>query len=146
MTSLAPVLDGKVLIAEDDPEMRAMLRALFLNAGIEVDLVADGTQLQDRLFDGHAWLPEVLVSDVEMPGASGLAVLQRLQECDADVRVVLITALGEARTHRRAHRLGAVAVLDKPFDIRVLLDVVSRLLDESRSSDHRPTEEDLATD
>lgn len=128
MTSLAPVLDGQVLIAEDDHDMRTLLQALFHNAGIEVDLVSDGTQLQDRLFNGHPWLPEVVVSDVKMPGASGLEVLQRLRAHDADVRVVLITAFGDARTHRRAEQLGAEAVLDKPFDVSDLLEVVNRLL------------------
>ena len=59
MTSLAPVLDGQVLIAEDDRDMRALLQARFRNAGIDVDLVADGTQLRDRLFNGHPSLPHV---------------------------------------------------------------------------------------
>jgi DNA-binding response OmpR family regulator len=129
MESLAPVLDGQVLIAEDDRDMRALLEARFRHAGIEVDLVADGSQLRDRLFNGHPWLPQVLVSDVKMPGASGLEVLQQLRARDAEVRVVLITAFGDARTHRRAEKLGAEAVLDKPFDVGELLTVVNGLLD-----------------
>jgi len=128
MTSLAPILDGRVLIAEDDRDMRALLEAQFRSAGIEVDLVCDGVQLRDRLFNGHPWLPQVLVSDVKMPGASGLEVLQQLRARDANVRVVLITAFGDSRTHQRAERLGAEAVLDKPFDVGDLLEVVDRLL------------------
>lgn len=124
----APIRDGQVLIAEDDEQMRALLAAHFRNAGIDVDLVEDGGQLEDRLFNGHPWLPEVLVSDIKMPGASGLEVLQRLRDHQPDVRVILITAFGDQRTHRRAHRLGAEVVLDKPFDVSELVVAVEGLL------------------
>jgi DNA-binding response OmpR family regulator len=126
----ASIRDGQVLIAEDDEDMRALLEAQFRNAGIDVQLVRDGHQLEDRLFNGHPWLPEILVSDIKMPGRSGLEVLQRLRDHQPDVRVILITAFGDQRTHRRARKLGAEAVLDKPFDVRELVGVVEGLLDD----------------
>jgi DNA-binding NtrC family response regulator len=61
--------------------------------------------------------PDVLVSDVRMPGLGGLDVLRGLRHCEWANPVILITAFGDEATHLEAVRLGAAAVLDKPFDV-----------------------------
>jgi DNA-binding NtrC family response regulator len=120
-----------VLLAEDDPDMRMLLSARLRMAGIEAQTASDGRELErlvERRIDDGVPLPAVVISDLCMPGASGLEVLQWLKSRGLDVKVILITAFGDARTHQRARRLGAVAVFDKPFPIGELLDLVSRLM------------------
>jgi len=68
--------------------------------------------------------PDLIVSDVRMPGWSGLDLLRFLRHRRSAIPVVLITAFGDRDTHERAARLGA-AVLDKPFalaDLRRAID------------------------
>jgi DNA-binding NtrC family response regulator len=128
----APALEPRhrVLIAEDNVAMRELLTASFMRAGFQVDTVCDGRELKENLNraldDGGP--PRVVVSDICMPGASGLEVLQWLRKRISSAQVVLITAFGDTRTHERAKQLGAVAVLDKPFDIQELLALVSDLV------------------
>lgn len=112
----------RVLVAEDDPEMRAMLVAALAADGFEVDAVASGTELRDRL---APWLErspdpprcDAIVTDVMMPGMTGLEILAGLAGVRRRPVVVVITAFGDRRTHDRAAALGALCVLDKPFDI-----------------------------
>jgi DNA-binding NtrC family response regulator len=123
---------ARVLIAEDDGAMRQLLEASFRAAGICVETVGDGQELKRRLSgsNGSASEAEVVISDVRMPGLSGLGLLQWLGKRGARVSVILITCFGDAPTHRRARQLGAVAVLDKPFAMTELLSLVQSLLDE----------------
>ena len=73
---------------------------------------------------------DVIVSDIRMPGVSGLSVLAGLREIEGIPPIILITAFGDEETHAEADRLGAAAVLDKPFEMATLLnktrEVISR--------------------
>jgi len=69
----------------------------------------------------------VVVSDIRMPNMSGLDVLRILRDihcADACPPTIFITAFGDAETHERARELGAVTVLDKPFDVKDLIEQV----------------------
>jgi DNA-binding response OmpR family regulator len=68
--------------------------------------------------------PAMVVSDVRMPGYSGLDLLAILRCASWTLPVVLITAFGDEDTHAEARELGAIAVLDKPFDLDDLRAVV----------------------
>jgi len=90
---------------------------------------SDGTALLDRagdtILNGHTLSNiDLIVSDIRMPGWSGLDVLAGLKHADVRIPMVLITAFGDDETHRQASHLGAVAVVDKPFDMDHLCDVV----------------------
>jgi CheY-like chemotaxis protein len=82
--------------------------------------VENGLQLlelvSDRLRKDES-LPDVIVSDVRMPGQTGLEVLASLRRADATIPVILITAFGDPELHAEARRLGVAAIFDKPFDI-----------------------------
>ena len=73
--------------------------------------------------------PDVVVTDMRMPGLSGLNVLQAVRGLHLRVPVVVITAFGDAGTHEAATTAGAAVVLDKPFAIRDLLAHVNHLLE-----------------
>jgi CheY-like chemotaxis protein len=121
-------LPPRLLLAEDDFELRTMLAQNLRKDGYQVIEAKDGAQLVDLL---RSWLVErraepidLVVSDNRMPGWSGLEFLRSLRQADWAIPVVLITAFGDEDLHREARRLGAAAVLDKPFDVEDLRTVV----------------------
>jgi DNA-binding response OmpR family regulator len=117
----------RVLLAEDDDEMRTLLEAYLLMAGYAVKAVANGVAVI-RAIREDGWKPDVLVTDVHMPLMSGLEVLRRLTEAQAAPPTIVITSFGDRETHARARELGAVNVLDKPFDSARLVAAVNALL------------------
>jgi CheY-like chemotaxis protein len=115
-----PTLDGlHVLVAEDDPEMRGVIVETLLRDGAEVSEAASGLMLFDRLrrLAATDQMPHLLISDVRMPGLTGLQVLSMMRERGWSVPIILITAFGDEETHNEASRLGATAVFDKPFEV-----------------------------
>ena len=79
-------------------------------------------------------VPGLVVSDLQMPGATGLDVLHWLSRWLRGVPVILITAFGDARTHERAAKLGAAEVMDKPFDLEALRSRVRAILSRRESA------------
>ncbi len=123
----------RVLVAEDDDEMRALLAATLRHDGFEVVVARNGLELVHLL---GPWLADressqpidVIVSDVQMPSFTGMQVLAGLAEVHRAPPMVLITAFGDAAIHDLARNLGAVAVLDKPFDLDDLRGVLSQVV------------------
>jgi len=126
----APTPDARaVLVIEDDDEMRRLLTSVLARDGYPVRPFRDGMEALDYLDTlriGRHWNDEnlgLIVSDVRMPGCSGLDLVDCLRTLDCAVPVILITAFGDAETHAQARDLGA-ALLDKPFDMNELRRVV----------------------
>jgi CheY-like chemotaxis protein len=117
----------RVLVAEDDGELRSLIAASLRCEGFPVLEAGSGLELLDvlgsTLVQG-APPPDLIVSDVHMPGTSGLQVLGGLRRAGWGLPVILITAFGDAALHDEAHRLGASAVFDKPFDLDDLTTAV----------------------
>ena len=113
---------GRLLVVDDDPEMRQMLTDFLEAEGFSVDQAADGGAAfrvaRAEAFDG-------IVLDKNLPDESGLDVLPRLRALRPAATVVLITAFGDSRTLKQAMDRGAAAVLFKPFDLDDLLRAVS---------------------
>lgn len=120
-----------VLVADDDEAMRSMLSTSLRRRGLVVDECADGRELLERLqvLRERSRRLGLVVSDIRMPGPNGLDVVHWIARCLPDVPVILITSFGDEQTHRRAKALGAVAVIDKPFDLEELQDHVTRAMD-----------------
>src|SRR5262245_46918642 len=119
----------RILVAEDDAEMRNLLAATLRRHGYEVVEARNGEQLLDligsELLHPHTNAPvDLVISDVRMPGWSGLDVLAGLRSADWATPFIVITAFGDFDTHAEARRLGALAVFDKPFDLDDLCTVV----------------------
>jgi len=123
---------ARVLLAEDDDELRRMLREALQAGGYDVFEVIDGGRLLVRLGQEYrSGQPEesfdLLLTDVRMPVCTGLQIVESLRLARSDIPVILITAFGDDATRARAERLGAVLV-DKPFDVDELVSIVGRLL------------------
>lgn len=126
----------RVLVAEDDAEMRRLLVTQLRLEGIDVQEASDGRalwrQMQRACVEGDGERPDVIVTDVRMPGMSGLEALRRIRTVAPDVPVVVVTGFGSNHTHAEARSLGA-AVLDKPFEVDDLLELIERLVDGPRA-------------
>lgn len=112
----------RVLVAEDDDAMRALLTQVLTRAGHQVVAVEDGFELSDYVEltaarGGPLPAPDVILSDVRMPGRSGLDVLARARAAGLSCPVVLLSAFADAQTREAARRLGAWVLLDKPVEM-----------------------------
>jgi DNA-binding NtrC family response regulator len=121
-----------ILLAEDDLEMRRFIAATLRRAHYAVVEAADGMELLDRIEAAvqRGLRYAAVVSDVRMPLLSGMDVLAILRAAATDVPVILITAFGDAATHAEAHDLGALGILDKPFDMSALTALVASIVGE----------------
>jgi DNA-binding NtrC family response regulator len=120
---------GRVLLAEDDLEMRRLLAAALRRDRYEVTEVGDGRELIDRLSEAilteHAF--DCIVTDVRMPHVSGTQALKFIHGAGLRIPVIVITAFGDHATRVDAWLCGASAVLDKPFEVEQLIQEVHRL-------------------
>src|SRR5580692_4157087 len=130
MAAVDPLPRPRVLVADDDVEMRRLVAEALKRDLYEVVEAADGGRLLVTLAAtyGHAEARfDLIVSDIRMPVCSGLDILRGLREAKWQTPVILMTAFGDMETRARAETLGAF-LLDKPFRIDVLRLVVSDLL------------------
>lgn len=123
----------RVLLAEDDEEMRKMLAWALRRAGYEVEECPDGMNLLYHLASGLFFkdkreMFDLIVSDIRMPGATGLEILEDLHNVQNLPPMILITAFGDEATHVRAEYYGAAALFDKPFDIDALIAKVCEIV------------------
>jgi DNA-binding NtrC family response regulator len=127
----APLL----VLAEDDDEFRTLLARTLRREGYNVAELNNGLQLLRTLAaDTSAATSDIamVISDIRMPGASGLDALAGIDSASWPVPVVLMTGFGDRETHAAAKKLGAAAVIDKPFDLDELLALVTKLLHSKR--------------
>ena len=109
----------RLLLAEDDPRLAAILVQGLGEAGWEVEAVADGMAAYSRALDRDA--PDVLLLDRMLPGMDGLTVCRRLREAGVTTPVLVLTARGEVRDRIQGLDAGADDYLPKPFDLDELL-------------------------
>lgn len=121
----------RILVADDDPAMRDLLREVLARDGYVVTTASDGLELLDRLSTGTTDF-ELVVSDVRMPFLSAIDVLAMTPREPRPLFVV-VTGFVEANVIPMALGLGASAVLGKPFEMRELRLVVRTLLDGRRA-------------
>ncbi len=114
----------RLLLVDDDPGFRALLRTTFEDVHVDVDEAGSAAEAEARIADIR---PDVIVLDVGMPGMDGLAFCRELKASEAtrSIRVVLLTGMEEVEDVAGA--AGADALLLKPFRPLELLGVVERL-------------------
>lgn len=118
---------ASILVVDDDPEIVTMLSTRLSKRGYQVATAGDGTKAiemaKQQRFD-------VVLLDVMMPGKSGWEVARALKQDPAtqDVKIVMVSAIGEKTNEITAPIYGADAHVDKPFEFEHLENVIARLL------------------
>ena len=119
--------NGPILVVDDDPGLREIIRETLEDEGLLVDVARDGLEALELAARRR---PELVILDWGLPLWDGDAVAARLRGVHGDsLRVLIVTADGRAA--EKARRAGAFAYLHKPFDVNALVDVVLRGLEDT---------------
>jgi FixJ family two-component response regulator len=115
-----------VAIVDDDDLMRTALLGLLKSAGLPAQAFASA---EEFLRSGHQHDTACLITDIRMPGMSGLELQAQLNADRCRIPTIFITAHGDAKMRMQAMRAGAVEFLAKPFDDEALLESVRAALE-----------------
>jgi two-component system nitrogen regulation response regulator GlnG len=118
-----------VWIVDDDRSIRWVMEKALSREGIAFNSFANAQEALAALSDA---VPEVLVSDIRMPGQSGLELLQTVKTRHPGVPVIVMTAYSDLDSAVAAFQGGAYEYLPKPFDVDQAVELIRRALDESR--------------
>jgi len=115
----------RVLVADDEPSIRFVLREALEEQGCEVVLVEDGDAAQEALAAGGF---DLAFLDIRMPGPSGLELLDRMRAQQSDTAAVIITAQNTFENAVEAMKRGALDYLVKPFELREVTALLEKAL------------------
>lgn len=121
----------RILIVDDDPGQRSLLDSFLRSQGFETVLASSGQQALDTLRKEQFGM---MISDVRMPGMTGLETLRHARQQNAMLPVLLVTAYADIREAVSAMRDGALSYLAKPIDLDELLETVQQVTGVSRSA------------
>jgi len=120
---------SRVMVVDDDAETLALLHEIVAKEGYEVETAEDAETALRRLGE---WQPELIITDIHMPGMDGLDLLAAVREKEPDIPVVLLTAYGSLKTAVDAIKAGAFDYLSKPFVVEDIRLVVRRALEHTK--------------
>jgi CheY-like chemotaxis protein len=113
-----------VLVVDDEPDVEVLFRQQFRHdlraARFTMEFAQSGSAALERITDTEAASLILILSDINMPGMSGLELLPKARAARPDVPIIMITAYGDAETKRKAFAGGAEALLTKPVDFALL--------------------------
>jgi DNA-binding response OmpR family regulator len=123
----------RILLAEDDHEFRCLLADTLSNDGYAIEAVGDGKVLLDRIMGaasngGSLCGIDLILSDIRLSNCDAFEIMKGMRDANIAVPILLMTAFGDQRTHERAAQLGALGVMDKPFELDDLRMVVWHVL------------------
>ena len=124
----------RILIADDDPPLRGLLRLVAARAGFEVDTAANGAEALEML---KANRYAVAIVDLMMPWMSGYELIDSIKTMPSRPPVVVVTALTDAQLGRLDSAVVS-SIMRKPFDIEMLSAVLIELGGSSKSDEQRP--------
>ena len=115
-----------LLVADDDPAVRESLERVLTREGYDVVLAPDGQAALERLQGGGI---DLVLSDLKMPGLTGLELLPKAKAVAPDVDFIMLTAFGTVEEAVKAMKDGAADFLTKPFQRAQLIKVVRQALE-----------------
>ncbi len=125
--TLAPVLDLaqlRVLVVEDEADIRLGLRRLAESVGVQVEEAEDGRAALDLL---ERWVPDLILTDLMMPRMSGSELLAEVKKRRPESEVVILTGYGTVQSAVHCLQSGAAHFLTKPFDNEGVMQLIERL-------------------
>jgi DNA-binding NtrC family response regulator len=121
-----------ILVVDDDENLRWITQAQLEDAGFRVETAENGELALERI---NVDPPALVITDLKMPGLSGMALLDRIRKIDNDIPVVIITAFGTIQSAVEAVKSGAYDYLTKPIDYSELVLVINRAIEHQRLVD-----------
>jgi CheY-like chemotaxis protein len=125
-------VDILVLVVDDEPDVEALFRQQFrrdLRAQrFMMDFANSATDALSRISSSLDRSLILILSDINMPGMTGLEMLPKVKEMRPEVPVIMITAYGDAETKRKALENGATGLLTKPIDFALLREEIDMRL------------------
>jgi DNA-binding NtrC family response regulator len=120
--------NSKILVVDDEHLIRWSLEQNLKKQGYEVFTASNG---EEALKLAQEEQPDLILLDIQMPGLTGLEVLEKVKETDEDIAVIMITAQGGLETAVTAMRMGAYDYINKPFNLDELAIVIRKALETS---------------
>ena len=120
---------AKVWVVDDDSSIRWVLERALNQAGIANESFADADQLLQRIASEQ---PDVIISDIRMPGTDGLALLSSISDSHPELPVIITTAHSDLDSAVESYQRGAFEYLPKPFDLDEVIAITERALAQSR--------------
>src|SRR4030042_1580367 len=115
----------RILIIEDDEEMRSLLKEFLNEEGYETDSVDNGSEAYRRLVKE---LFDLIITDIRMPGLTGLDILPGVRRLQPEAPIIVITAFGSEEIHHKVFERGATVYLEKPIHLKNLRDLVQKMV------------------
>ena len=126
-------MSALILVVDDEPDVAELFRQQFrkeLRASrFAMEFAQSANEAQTRVGSEEAAKLILILSDINMPGMSGIELLPRAREARPDVHVIMITAYGDKETRRKAVEAGAAGLFTKPIDFPELRVEIARRLD-----------------
>ena len=126
-------MNALILVVDDEPDVEDLFRQQFRkdlrSSRFVMEFAQSAPEALARVGSAEAAKLILILSDINMPGMSGLDLLPRARRARPDVPVIMITAYGDADTRRKAIAAGAAGLFTKPIDFPVLRDEIGRVLD-----------------
>ena len=116
---------AKILAVDDDPEMAEVARVILERAGHEVTVETDGARALEMILEGR---PDLVVTDLRMPGLDGLALIEQIRARELNIPVLVLTAYASVDSAVEVMKRGAADYLAKPFTPEELALRVERAL------------------
>ncbi len=129
--------NGDIWIIDDDRSIRWVLERALQKAGMAVVSFSDGATILNRL---ESESPDVIISDIRMPGMDGLTLLKEIGARRPDLPVIIMTAHSDMDSAVSAYEGGAFEYLPKPFDIEEAITLARRAVEQVRSKRNRRRE------
>ncbi len=120
---------GRILIVDDEANARAALSEILREEGYTTETAADGFKALGKL---EEFLPDVVLTDLKMPGLDGIGLMEKAQATRSEATFVVMTAFGSIESAVEAVKKGAYNYLTKPLDFQVLAVVVERAVERAR--------------
>ena len=121
----------KILIVDDEKNMRMILSKILKNAGYEIYQAESGKQ---ALREVKKSSPDLVLLDLKLPDINGIEVLEKIKQHDNSIIVIMLTAYGDIKNAVEAMKLGAYDYLKKPFDNEEMILVIEKALENLRLS------------
>jgi len=124
------VVTNRILVVEDEQSMRDLMALMLRKEGYRVETAESGVSAKERLDRGEAY--DLVISDISMPGMTGLQLLRHFRQAAPETAVILMTAFGSKETAIEALNEGAAFYVEKPFDLDEIKVVVRKTMEQRR--------------